>query len=73
MICKNGRISTKYKPQSDFNYEVFINITGECNVCTCNTLETCSHFIYECSNFQPNWNLLSVYLHETFSVELEHL
>ena len=37
----------------------------------CDTLETCEHLIYNCSNVQSLWKLLSLYLN--FDVKWKHI
>ena len=68
---------------ADFNYKLLNNIlrhnaylskrkadaSAECTICK--TFETCKHLIYECSNVQPIWKLLIVYLN--FNVEWRHI
>ena len=76
MIDINGKIFIYVEDSqlADFNYRLLNNIlcnnaylskwksnvAADCRMC--DTLETCEHLIYYCSNVQSLWKLLSLYL-----------
>jgi hypothetical protein len=45
------------------------NVAAYCRICV--TLETCEHLIYNCSNVQSLWKLLSLYLN--VDVQWKHI